>query len=105
MLTYEGTYPIDVSTFTMLQVVRFWALSFSYRDGDPKCSYKIDEYAKNHAIKELPTFIEIMSYTFFCCGASIGVFFEFSDYIKFIKMEGHYSNIPFTIFQSLIFLF
>lgn len=35
MMTYEGKFPIDVSTFTMLQVVRFWALSFSYRDGDP----------------------------------------------------------------------
>jgi hypothetical protein len=46
-----------------------------------------------------------MSYTFFCCGASIGVFFEFSDYIKFIKMEGHYQKIPNPIFKSLLYLF
>lgn len=46
MMTFEGKYPIDVSTFTMLQVCRFWALSFSYRDGDRNCPYKIEEYSK-----------------------------------------------------------
>lgn len=104
MMTFEGKYPIDVSTFTMLQVCRFWALSFSYRDGDPKRPYKIEEYSKEHAIKHLPNFLEIMSYTFFCGGASCGVFFEYSDYIKFIKMQGHYKHIPFPVFKSLQFL-
>jgi hypothetical protein len=45
-----------------------------------------------------------MSYTFFCGGASIGVFFEYSDYIKFITMEGRYKQIPFPVFKSLQFL-
>jgi len=58
-----------------------------------------------HQIKELPSFLEIMSYTFFCCGASIGVFFEYSDYIKFIKMEGHYKQVPNPIFESVKFMF
>jgi hypothetical protein len=85
MLTYEGSYPIDVSTFTMLQVVRFWALSFCFKDGDPKSTQQLTEYQQAHAVKVMPNFLEIMSYTFFCCGASIGVFFEFTDYIQFIK--------------------
>lgn len=55
-------------------------------------------------VKELPSFVEIMSYTFFCCGASIGVFFEYSDYIKFIKNEGHYKHIPFPILRSIRYL-
>ena len=105
MMTYEGNFPIDVSTFTMLQVVRFWALSFSYRDGDPKCPYKLEEYMKAHAVIECPTVVEIMSYTFFCGGASIGVFFEYSDYIKFIKQEGHFNKIPNPIGESLKYLF
>ena len=104
MLTFDGKYPIDVSTFTMLQVCRFWALSFSFRDGDPKCPYKLEAYQSDHAVRERPTFLEIMSYTFFCCGASIGVFFEYSDYIKFIKMEGHYQRIPCPIIRSLGYL-
>ena len=45
-----------------------------------------------------------MSYTFFCGGASIGVFFEYSDYIKFIENEGHYKHIPNPIFKSLKYL-
>ena len=32
------------------------------------------------------------------------MFFEFSNYIKFIKMEGHYSKIPNPVFKSLIYL-
>ncbi len=45
-----------------------------------------------------------MSYTFFCCGASIGVFFEYSDYIKFIKNEGHYNKIPFPAIRSIRYI-
>ena len=105
MLTYEGSYPIDVATFTMLQVVRFWALVFSYADGDPACPYEMEEHWKDKAVKELPSLLEIFSYTFFCCGASIGVFFEYSDFIRFIKMEGHYKTIPNPIFKSLQYLF
>ena len=81
--------------------MRFWALVFSYSDGDPACPYELEDHCKDKAVKELPTFLETMSYTFFCCGASIGVFFEFTDFIRFIKMEGHYNNIPNPIFKSL----
>lgn len=59
---------------------------------------------KQHAVKELPTMVEIFSYTFFCGGASIGVFFEFSDYIKFIKQEGHFARIPNPIGESAKYL-
>jgi len=48
--------------------------------------------------------LEIYSYTFFCCGASIGVFISYQDFIKFIKLEDRYSSIPNPIPRSVLFL-
>jgi hypothetical protein len=52
----------------------------------------------------LPNVLEIYSYTFFCCGASIGVFISYQDFIKFIKMEERYSSIPNPLPRSLLLL-
>lgn len=104
MLTYEGKYPIDVSTFTMLQVVRFWSLAYCFKDGDPMVQSHLDEYQTTHKVVERPSFLEVMSYTFFCGGASIGVFFEFSDYRSFIKGDGRYKQVPSPVWQSLKYL-
>jgi putative effector of murein hydrolase len=44
MMYDDDNYPMDVSTFTMLQVCRFWALSFAYRDGDSSSKRKLSDY-------------------------------------------------------------
>jgi len=41
------------------------------------------------------------SYTFFCQTAALGVFFEYTDYIRFIEKTHEYKSIPNPILPSL----
>jgi hypothetical protein len=45
--------------------------------------------------------LEFSSYIFFCQSAGCGIFFEYTDYIRFIKREEEYKGVPSTIEESL----
>jgi lysophospholipid acyltransferase len=47
-------------------------------------------------IKEKPTLLETFSYIFFYSSCLIGPSYEFSDFIKFIKLEGGYEDIDYS---------
>ena len=49
----------------------------------------------------MPSFLEITSYIWFCNAAGLGIFFEFSDYKRFIEKTEEYKNIPNPILASL----
>ena len=55
-------------------------------------------------VKTLPSVIEILSYSFYCQTAALGVFFEFRDYKRFIEKTEEYANIPNPILPSLVLL-
>jgi len=52
-------------------------------------------------IKTMPSVLEVSSYTWFHCNVALGVFFEFSDYIRFIHGTHEYKDIPSPILPSL----
>jgi len=52
----------------------------------------------------MPGLLEYASYVFFFSAAGLGVFFEFSDYIKFIERSHEYKNVPSPILPSLCWL-
>lgn len=52
----------------------------------------------------MPSLLEFTSYQFFCNSAGIGMFFEYTDYIRFIKRADEYSNVPSPIIPSLLLL-
>ena len=52
-------------------------------------------------MKEIPTVLEFCSYVWFAQTAALGVFFEFSDYKRFIERTGEYENVPSPILPSL----
>jgi len=101
MYTNYGGWDCDITSVTMQLVCRLWAISFSYKDGgvtdDAKDSNdaangpsnedskptapKLRPYWQRHKIEELPTPLEMLSFTFFIGAASIGVFFEYADFI------------------------
>jgi len=56
-------------------------------------------------VLDMPSFLEITSYIFFCNGAALGIFFEFSDYKRWIEKTEEYKNIPNPIIPSLILMF
>ena len=52
-------------------------------------------------VTQFPTLLEIASYTFYCNTAALGVFFEFTDYKRFIEKSHEYKNVPNPILPSL----
>ena len=55
-------------------------------------------------VTHFPNLLEITSYTFYCNTAGLGVFFEFTDYKRFIEKTHEYTNIPSTLIPSLKWL-
>jgi lysophospholipid acyltransferase len=53
----------------------------------------------------MPGLLEFTSYVFFCNAAALGVFFEYSDYKKFIERSHEYVDVPSPILPSLCWLF
>lgn len=52
-------------------------------------------------MKKLPSVLEITSYTFYISNSALGVFFEFSDYKRFIERSDEYKLVPSPILASL----
>ena len=74
------------------------ALAWCYRDGGVYMKHKklsAEEQEKNvnklsqdqeeRMVIETPSFLEVTSYIFFCSTAGLGMFFEFSDYKRWIE--------------------
>lgn len=52
----------------------------------------------------MPSFLEITSYIFFCNSCALGIFFEFSDYKRWIEKTKEFADVPSPIIPSLILL-
>lgn len=79
-----GVYNFDITMYTMLLVCKLSALAFCYKDGGTEPS-KLNDDQKARVVNELPSVFELASYVFFVQGVTIGPFFEFSDYKRFIE--------------------
>jgi hypothetical protein len=101
MVTNFGGWDMDITTYTMLLTAKLSALAFCYKDGAMEEKDLLEEQKENKVVK-MPTIIEMMSFTFFCCGCIVGPFFEYSDYIMFIEERGRYKHVPSTFVPSLI---
>ncbi len=100
VIYHFGTYDLVVTTNTMLLTLRLIALAFSYQDGgqDPKT---LSDRQKHLMVKELPTVLEMMSYTFFVQQCALGVFFEFRDFKHWAEGTQEYKSVPSTVKESL----
>jgi len=76
------------------------ALAFCYKDAGTDPS-KLSEEQRKKVVKSLPNVIELLGYTFYPPNCACGVFFEFSDYKRFIEKTDEYKNIPSPVFASL----
>ena len=53
------------------------------------------------SIKEVPSILEMISYTFYHSQSTVAVMFEFKDFQRFIELRGEYKSISSTILPSL----
>ena len=91
---------MDVTTYTMMLTAKLSSVAFCYRDGGKKDEELLPE-EREKKIVQIPSVMEMLSYSYFCCGCLVGPFFEYKDYINFIEQKGIYSKIPSTFFASL----
>jgi len=75
-------------------------LSFCYKDGGEDFK-SLTKDQQERVVKKLPNVLELLSYTYFVSNAVLGVFFEFSDYKRFIERTNEYKDVPSPILVSL----
>lgn len=84
----------------MLLTLRLQALSLCYYDGGLEES-KLTERQRRFQVKELPSVLEMLSFTFYASQCSLGVFVEYRDFMAWIKEKDEYAKIPNPIIPSL----
>jgi lysophospholipid acyltransferase len=87
----------------MLLICKLSALAYCYKDGgeDEK---NLTEEQKKWKVVQMPNLLEFASYVFFCNASALGVFFEYSDYKRFIEQTHEYKNAPSPVLPSLYWL-
>ena len=55
-------------------------------------------------IVKLPNLLELASYVWYCQACALGVFFEYSDYKRWVERSHEYKNVPCPILPSLKWL-
>jgi lysophospholipid acyltransferase len=91
MIYDYGGWTMDITTILMMVVCKLISFAFCYSDGE-KIESLSPIVAKN-AIKEF-CILDYFSYIYFYPTCIMGPFFEFSDYISFVKEEHDFKNIP-----------
>jgi len=96
LIYYYGRWDIrDPTSIYMMTVCKFCSFTFSYEDGDKDDKDIYNSTHKKNKIKELPSFIEFLSYIYFYPTAILGPSFDFMDFHNFIYLNDCYSNMDF----------
>lgn len=64
-------------------------LAFCYKDGGQDFK-SLNKDQQERVVKNLPSILEMASYTYYISNSALGVFFEYSDYKKFIERTDEY---------------
>ena len=103
--TFEGWKIDDPTTIYMMSICKFSSIAFSYEDGEKKDEeFKddaLDKHLKEYKIVEKPSFLEILSFTYFYPTSIIGPSIEYKDFINFINEEDCYSRLNENIFYII----
>ena len=101
MIENYGGY--DPNTlYTMLLACKMSSLAFCLEDGVKETKGNVlSSDQKARRVNNIPSILEFSSYVFFCQACALGIFFEYSDYIKFIEKTHEYCYIPNPVKESL----
>ena len=96
LIYFYGRWDIrDPTSIYMMTVCKFCSFTFSYEDGDKEDKDIYNSTHRKNKIKELPSFIEFLSYIYFYPTAIVGPSFDFIDFHNFIYLNNCYSNMNF----------
>ena len=88
-MMYKSLLDIDVCIYNMLNVCKLTCLAFRYQHG----ALTEEEQKKkpvNWIVHERPSILEMLSFTFNPQVCTVGTFYEFADWIRFIEYKGEY---------------
>ena len=94
---------MDITSYTMLLTCKLSALAYCYQDGATD-SAKLNDDQRQRMVVNLPSVLELASYVWYANASALGVFFEFSDYKRYIERTHEYRDVPSPILQSLSWL-
>jgi lysophospholipid acyltransferase len=110
LFEYEN-WSIEISVIFMIVTCKFSAFAFSYEDGlkledesainDNSNDKDIKKVQNHYMIKDFSIF-EYFSFVYFFPTAICGPFIEYRDFITYIERKNEYSEIPNTIFPSVL---
>lgn len=103
MIYNFGDYQMDITSYTMLLVCKLSALAYCYQDGATDAE-KLNQDQKDRMVINLPTPLEMASYVWYCQACALGVFFEFTDYKRWVERTHEYKDVPCPIAASLKWL-
>jgi hypothetical protein len=98
-----GGYEMDITSYTMLLVCKLSALAYCYQDGMTDAA-KLNQDQRDRMVLKMPSPLEFASYVWYCQACALGVFFEFSDYKRFIERSHEYKDVPSPVLASLKWL-
>ena len=101
MYSNWGGWDMDITSFTMCLTCKLSSLGYCFKDGSRDVS-RLSKDQAERKVNEMPSLLEFLSYAFFGGSSLIGPFFEYYDYVQFIKESGRYREVPSTIVPSLI---
>ena len=104
LIYYYGRWDIrDPTSIYMMTLCKFCSFAFSFEDGEKNDKDIYNNTHKKYKIKELPSFLEFLSYIYFYPTAIVGPSFDFIDFHNFIYLNKPYSNMNFV--NNLIYGF
>lgn len=68
---------------------------------EAEAQLKLKSRERKYAVKEMPSFLDYFGYLYFCGGSIAGPFYEYGDYLRYIKLEEEYKSIPSTVLPAL----
>ena len=103
LIFHWNSYDLEITTNTMLLTLRLQAMAFSYYDGGQPVD-KLTARQQRMKIDQLPTLMEMASYTFYLPQCALGVFFEYRDFKCWAEETEEYKNVPSPILESLKYM-
>ncbi|KAJ3022079.1 lysophospholipid acyltransferase [Thoreauomyces humboldtii] len=99
-LVNNSTVSFDHTAPLMVLVIKLSSYAWAAYDGTRKPE-DLSEDQRNLAIRETPSLLEFMGYTFFFGGFLVGPSFEFVDYKNSVENKPPFTNRPSSIIPTL----
>ena len=84
----------------MILVSKLHTMACSYTDG-AYSKEQLSQFQWQNKVVERPSLLEVLSYTFYCCGCVTGPHIDYKEFIDHMGRRNNFENVPSTFLPSL----